>query len=243
MASRRAAEELISAGRVRVNGEVATDLGRRVRIGHDRVAVDGAKVVLAADDVTLVHHKPAGALVSRSDPHHSGKTVYDLLPEHWAPLSRRLIYAGRLDRESEGLLILSTDGELVNCLTHPRLHVEKEYLVTLDGVLSPVDADRLSRGVELEDGPTLPCQIERLRNSRVRVILTEGRNRQIRRMMALVGRRVVRLVRLRMGGVVLGDLGAGDFRLASRDEISAMKVLSNENNFGQESGGDGADVH
>jgi len=154
MASRRAAEDLIRAGRVRVNGEVATDLGRQVAPGEDSVAVDGEAVALLADQVTLVHHKPRGVLTSRSDPHHSGRTVYDLLPEELAPLGSRLVYAGRLDRESEGLLILSTDGDLINAMTHPRFHTEKEYIVTLDGVLSPLEVDSLSKGIELDDGRT-----------------------------------------------------------------------------------------
>jgi len=221
--SRRGAEELIRAGRVKVNGAVATDLGRRVRPGTDEVRVDGRVIAAAEEEATLLHHKPKGVLVSRSDPHHEGQTVYDLLPPEFAGLAARLVYAGRLDLESEGLLVLSTDGDLVNRLVHPRHHVEKEYEVTLDAPLTNEQVQALARGVDLEDGRTLPCVVERLRNSRVRMVLREGRNRQIRRMMDTVGRRVVRLVRLRIGGLELGELEVGKFRQAGESDLMLLE--------------------
>ncbi len=221
--SRRGAEELIRAGRVKVNGAVATDLGRRVRPGVDEVRMDGRAIAAAKEETTLLHHKPKGVLVSRSDPHHEGQTVYDLLPPRFEGLSGRLVYAGRLDRESEGLLVLSTDGDLVNRLVHPRHHVEKEYEVTLDAPLTTEQVQTLARGVDLEDGRTLPCEVERLRNSRVRIVLREGRNRQIRRMMDTVGRRVVRLVRTRIGGLELGELTSGEFRGAGERDLMLLE--------------------
>jgi 23S rRNA pseudouridine2605 synthase len=228
VASRRAAEEIISAGRVAVNGEVATDLGRQILPGRDIVTVEGRAIEWTPANLTLLHHKPRGVLVSRSDPHHNGQTVFDLLPAQYAPESDRLVYAGRLDRESEGLLLLSTDGELVNLLVHPRHHVEKEYLVTLDGPLTAAQVASLAGGLELDDGPTQPCTVERLRNNRVRMVLREGRNRQIRRMLAVVGRRVQRLVRTRLAGLQLGDLKPGEFRPVSEEELAALRQAAGQ---------------
>ena len=211
LGSRRACEELIEAGRVRVNGEIAA-LGRRVDADHDRVTVDGVPIGVRPDLVYYVINKPAGVVTTASDPH-GRPTVLDLVPP--AP---RVYPVGRLDADSEGLLLLTNDGELTYRLTHPSFGVEKEYLVAVAGSPGPGAVRRLREGVELEDGRTAPARVAAVGSGGLRITIHEGRNRQIRRMCAAVGHPVTRLVRTRIGPVRTGNLRPGQWRPLTQGE-------------------------
>lgn len=218
LGSRRACEELIGAGRVRVNGEIAA-LGRRVDAEHDRVTVDGVPIGVHPDLVYYVVNKPAGVVTTASDPY-GRPTVLDLVPP--AP---RVHPVGRLDADSEGLLLLTNDGELTHRLTHPRFGVEKEYLVAVDGTPGPGVVRRLREGVELEDGRTAPARVAAVGRHGLRITIHEGRNRQIRRMGAAVGHPVTRLVRTRIGPVRAGGLKPGQWRpLTQREALELQRA-------------------
>lgn len=214
--SRRACEELIAAGRVRVNGEVAV-LGDRVDPETDSVEVDGRPAPLRAGLVYYLLNKPAG-VVSTAQDTHGRATVVDLVPEE-----PRVYPVGRLDYETEGLLLLTNDGELTNRLTHPRYGVEKEYLATVEPV--PVAAGALRRlrdGVELEDGMTAPARVSQPSPGLLRITIHEGRNRQVRRMCEAVGHRVVRLVRVRIGPLSDRRLRPGEWRPLDPAEVRQL---------------------
>ncbi len=226
VASRRAAEALVAAGRVSVDGRPARP-GERADPRRQRIAVDGRALPREAPPRRrLMLHKPPGILVSRRD-ERGRPTVYDLLPG--APPELR--YAGRLDRDSEGLLLLTTDGRLAFRLTHPRYGVEKVYEATVEGEPQPGALATLRRGVALEDGTTAPARARLLgrprgaagaRRSRVRLVLHEGRKRQVRRMLEAVGHPVARLVRTRLGPLELGTLPPGSARELTPAEIDAL---------------------
>ena len=222
-ASRREAERLMLAGRVRVNGEVVSELGTRVVPGSDAVEVDGEPVVVPAVR-WIALHKPPGFLTTRADPH-GGRTVYDLLPEELAGLR----YVGRLDRDAEGLLLLTNDGDAAHAVQHPRAGVEREYEVQVAGTPEPVTLDRLRAGVELEDGPARATAATLTREERttswLSLVLTEGRKREVRRMLSAVGHPVLRLRRTRFGPVRLGDLARGAWRDLEEAERSALEAL------------------
>ncbi|WP_038058347.1 pseudouridine synthase [Thermus amyloliquefaciens] len=212
--SRRKAEELIRQGRVRVNGEVA-QLGQRVGPG-DVVEVDGRRVEPPGKRVVLALHKPRGYTTTRHDPH-ARKTVFDLLPD-----IPGLHPVGRLDRDSEGLLLLTNDGSLTLRLTHPRYGVKKVYRVyTERGTLPRSVCQRLLEGVELEDGPAraLAC---RPAPGGALLTLAEGRKREVRRMLQAVGYPVKRLLRLQVGPIRLGRLPPGKWRQLSQEEVEAL---------------------
>ena len=219
-ASRREAERLMLAGRVTVNGTVVTELGTRVRPEQDEVAVDGTLVVLAQTR-WLAFHKPPGVLTTRKDPH-GGRTIYDLLPEDAGGLR----YVGRLDRDAEGLLLLTNDGDLANSLQHPSNEVEREYWLEVAGTVGRDTVRRMLAGVELEDGPAQPRRVKLLALGPVRstltLVLTEGRKREVRRLMSEVGHPVMRLRRVRFGPIVLGELAVGASRVLSGSEASAL---------------------
>jgi 23S rRNA pseudouridine2605 synthase len=218
LGSRRACEELIEAGRVRVNGEIAV-LGRRVDADRDRVSVDGVPIGVRPDLVYYVVNKPAGVVSTAADPH-GRPTVMDLVPP--AP---RVHPVGRLDADSEGLLLLTNDGELTYRLTHPRFGVEKEYLVVVDGSPGPGAVRRLREGVELEDGRTAPARVAAVGTAGLRITIHEGRNRQIRRMCAAVGHPVSRLVRTRIGPIRTGKLQPGQWRpLTQREALDLQRA-------------------
>jgi len=218
-------EALIVDGRVTVDGRRAL-LGERADPTRQRIAVDGRPLDLATAEVTLLLHKPAGVVVTARD-ERGRRTVYDVLRDAGAPTPPDLHYVGRLDYDSEGLLLLTTDGQLAHRLTHPRYHVARMYDATLERMPLARDLDRLRRGIALSDGPTAPAAIEVSRREPpvVRVTLHEGRNRQVRRMFEAVGIRVTRLVRVKMANLSLGRLCPGDARDLTRAELRALRAL------------------
>lgn len=219
--SRRSAEALILAGRVTVDGRVAT-LGERADPATQRVALDGHPLTSPPAAVVWMLHKPVGVVVSAAD-ERGRRTVYTLLSN--APPGLR--YVGRLDRDTEGLLLLTTDGELAHRLAHPRYEVTKTYEAEVEGEPPPAALDLLRRGVRLEDGVTAPAAVDLLARgvrSRVRLVLREGRKREVRRMLAAVGHPVTRLVRVAFGTVALGDLPAGQARPLTPDEERALRA-------------------
>ncbi|WP_018110839.1 pseudouridine synthase [Thermus igniterrae] len=213
VASRRKAEDLIRKGRVRVNGALAV-LGQRVGL-EDVVEVDGRRVVLP-EPVVLALYKPRGYTTTRRDPH-AERTVFALLP----PIPG-LHPVGRLDRDSEGLLLFTNDGDLTLRLTHPRYGVRKVYRVwTKEGTLAEAVCRRLERGVVLEDGPARALSCKPAPGGAL-LTLREGRKREVRRMLQAVGFSVVRLLRLRVGPIGLRGLRPGQYRRLSPEEVRAL---------------------
>jgi 23S rRNA pseudouridine2605 synthase len=217
--SRRAAEELIAAGRVAVDGETA-HLGRRVDTTRDRITVDGIPVSVRADLVYYLLNKPARVVTTARDPE-GRPTVIELVP-----LEPRVFPVGRLDYETEGLLVLTNDGELAQLLSHPGHAVEKAYLAEVDGVPSRATIRRLRDGVDLEDGHTAPAQVRLVQThgdgAAVELVIHEGRNRQVRRMCEAVGHPVRRLVRTRIGPVTDRRLAPGEWRPLRQKEVRAL---------------------
>lgn len=221
--SRRSAELVISAGRVTVDGAVAI-LGTRADPDAQRIEVDGAPIRLEPGDVTIVLNKPTGIVVTAIDDR-GRQTVFDILrdpPPH-------LRYVGRLDRDTAGLLLLTTNGELAHRLTHPRYEVLKTYEATVDGIVAEGALQRLRQGVMLEDGMTAPATVEQLPGTpppaHLRVVIHEGRNRQVRRMFEAVGHHVSRLRRTAFGPVSLGNLAPGASRPVTAEELAALRAL------------------
>ncbi len=214
--SRRVCEDLIDEGRVRVNGEVAR-LGRRVDALADLIEIDGAAIGVAPGLVHYVLNKPVGVVSTASDPQ-GRPTVVELVPAE-----PRVYPVGRLDVDTEGLLLLTNDGELTHRLTHPSFGVDKEYLAEVEGEPSRGDLRRLREGVELEDGVTAPAKASLVAPNLVRLVIHEGRNRQVRRMCDAIGHPVVRLVRTRIGGLRDPDLGPGAWRALTVDEVRTLE--------------------
>jgi len=213
--SRRASDDLIADGRVTVNGVVAK-LGARVDVSSDLVAVDGIAVPVRPGLVYYLLNKPAGVYSTASDPQ-GRPTVVDLVPAE-----PRVFSVGRLDAATEGLLLMTNDGDLTNRLTHPRFGVDKEYLAVVQGTPSPGAIRRLRQGVELEDGPTAPARASLDPPNVVHIVIHEGRNRQVRRMCEAVGHPVERLVRIRIGPVSDRTLAPGEWRTLSVAEVRAL---------------------
>lgn len=225
--SRRACEELIAAGRVTVNGEVAV-LGRRVDPAFDQVEVDGVPVPVAPGLVHYLLNKPAGVVTTAEDPH-GRVTACDLVPSE-----PRVHPVGRLDRDSEGLLVLTNDGALTFRLTHPSFGVPKEYLVSVRGEPQPGAVRRLREGVDLDDGPTAPARVAVVGPGLLRIVIHEGRNRQVRRMCDAVGHPVTRLVRTRIGPLADPHLTPGTFRSLTTDEVRALAAAAVASGSGRE---------
>ncbi len=230
VASRRGAEEMIRAGRVRVNGQVVQEMGSKVEAG-DRVEVDG-KAVHREELVWVALNKPAGHVTTREDPQ-GRPTVYDLLPRQ----HHGLFHVGRLDQDSEGLLLLTNDGDVAHRLLHPSREVDRVYRVDVVGVPDRRTIARLLAGVELEDGPARASHVELLdevaagpgagasAHARLRVVVREGRKREVRRIFDAVGHPVRRLVRERLGPISLGDLPAGAWRELAPGEVEALREI------------------
>ncbi len=224
IASRRQCEALIAAGRVLVNGQVVRTLGTRVRPGRDRVHVDG-EAVRAGAPVTILLHKPAGYITSRSDPQ-GRPVVTSLVAQAGLP---RLFPVGRLDWDTEGLLLLTNDGELANALTHPRYAVRKVYHAKLKGHPTPESLARLTRGIVCDGEPLAALAVDVLhptrQNTWVAITLEEGRYRHVRRMCEGVGHPVLKLTRVALGPVRLGSLPRGRWRPLSPDELRGLYAL------------------
>ena len=214
--SRRLCEELIADGRVTVNGDVAV-LGRRVDPAADRIEVNGHPAATRPGLVHYLLNKPRGVVTTAKDTH-DRPTVVDLVPAE-----PRVFPVGRLDADTEGLLLLTNDGDLAQLLTHPSHGVDKEYLVHVaGGALTAGDQRRLRDGVELDDGVTAPAQVSPPEPGVLRITIHEGRNRQVRRMCAAVGHPVQRLVRLRIGSLSDRRLKPGAWRPLTQEEVRAL---------------------
>ena len=219
VASRRAVEEMIVRGRIRVNGERVA-LGRRIDAANDIVEVDGSRVPLSTDLAYYLVNKPVGVVTTAHD-EEGRETVMDLLE-----VEVRVFPVGRLDMDSEGAVLLTNDGELAQRLTHPSFGVPKTYLVEASGSVKEKSLRALARGVELDDGVTAPAEVRLIekspRGTLVEVSITEGKNRQIRRMFEAVGHPVRRLVRTAIGPLMLGRLKPATYRKLRPDEVMSL---------------------
>jgi len=214
--SRRHCDELIAAGRVTINGNTCTDFSVEPN-PRDHVKVNG-KLVHVAPPLTIMLHKPAGFVSTRRDPR-ARDTIFDLLPAKFS----RLFNIGRLDAQTEGLLLLTNDGDLAQRLTHPRYEIEKEYEVILDRPWDPGLTAKLLYGIFLDGQRARIAQFHSISPVHLRVVLAQGINRQIRRMFEAVGYRVKRLVRIRIGPVRLGDLPRGHWRALRKRELESFE--------------------
>lgn len=219
IASRRQCEALISAGRVEVDGQTVTELGTRVDPQHQNISVDGRKLH-EPERVIYLLHKPPGVVCTNRDPSQCMRAV-DLVMDR-----RRLFTVGRLDKASEGLILLTNDGELANRLAHPRYGVEKTYRILVAGRCEPETVRRLTQGVRLAEGWVRAVRIHirtvRKQSTLLEMVLKEGRNREIRRMLARVGHKVLRLTRVAVGPLRLGNLPSGAYRLLTSAETAAL---------------------
>lgn len=224
VASRRKAEEMIEAGRIRVNGRVAR-LGDKVDPVRDKVTVSGKRVVSQKEKVYIMLHKPRGFVTTMND-EQDRKCVAELVED----VGVRVFPVGRLDRNSEGLLIMTNDGEFSNKLTHPSSYVNKTYRVTVKGSVSDEKVDKLATGIMLDGRPTAPCDVHVIDRKTDRTVLIfvihEGRNRQIRRMCEEVGLEVIRLKRTEIAGVKLGMLPQGKWRPLNEKEMRHLTNVS-----------------
>jgi len=227
VASRRACEEIIASGKVKVNGKMVTTPGTSVDPDRDRVEVDGKQLGGDEKKVYLILNKPRGYLTTASDPR-GRKKVGDLLEG----VEERVFPVGRLDYDSEGLLIMTNDGDLTFRLTHPSHQVPKTYKVRVRGLPGRQELERLSRGVVLDGRMTAPAQVdcidERDGNALLEITIHEGRNRQVRRMLEEIGYEVIRLKRTRIGPISLGDLKPGQHRPLRDSEVLGLRKMAGE---------------
>lgn len=221
IASRRKCEELITAGRVKVNGKIVSTLGSKVDPERDVIEVDGKLVTLPHKHTYLMLNKPVGYICTVHDPQ-GRPTIMDLIPTQ-----TRLYPVGRLDKDSEGLILLTDDGDLAQRLTHPSWEHEKEYLVLVEGRPEPHSLRRLREGIALENGFTWPADVtvlgEELDGTWLRFVIHEGRKRQLRRMCQAVGHPVRRLIRVRIGPLCLGELPVGQYRPLTEEECVLLR--------------------
>lgn len=222
VASRRHAEALIVGGRVTVNGEIRREMGVIVDAERDFVTLDGQPVKPESRHLYIAMNKPTGYITTVSDTH-GRRTVMDLLPA----AAERLYPVGRLDFDTEGLLLLTNDGDLAFAMTHPRHELTKEYHALVQGVPSETALNSLRQGIMLDGRPTARAGVEIMGeangNATLRIEIHEGRNRQVRRMCEVVGHRVLRLNRVRIGPLLLGDLPSGQCRPLTRCELASLR--------------------
>ena len=231
VASRRACEQLIAGGRVSVDGITVTEAGVRVDPLTQEIRVDGSRILTNPELITLMLHKPAGVVTTMEDPEGRPTVAQygrDYLAEHpELPDSLRLVHVGRLDTETEGLLLLSNDGELSHRLMHPSFEIAKTYVAIVDGQVEPWVPRKLRRGIELEDGEAKADRVtvkdSGPRGSIVEITLHSGKNRIVRRMLDAVGHPVTRLARTRLGPLRLGNLRPGQTRPLNGEEIAALQ--------------------
>ncbi len=222
VASRRESEKLILAGRVAVNGRIVRELGTKVDPERDEIRVDTVPLRTPRAPLAFLVVKPKGVLSTTRD-ERGRRTILDLLP----PVDRRLYPAGRLDEDSEGLIIVTDDGDLTNLVTHPRYGIPKTYVLRIRGRLTGAETARVESGVWLSDGKTRPSRIKIRKRGRqvsqVEVTITEGRNRELRRIFAKIGHPVLSLRRIRIGGLTLKGMKPGQWRKLARRDIEALK--------------------
>ena len=218
MGSRRVCEKLIVEQRVTVNGEFA-ELGEKVDPEAAEIEVDGLKIGVRQDLVYYLLNKPVGVITTSKDPQERS-TVVDLVPTH-----PRVFPVGRLDADTEGLILLTNDGDLTHYLTHPSFGVEKEYLVQVDVKPSRNAIRELRQGVELDDGITAPAKVSLVDEKLIKIVIHEGRNRQVRRMCESVGHPVKRLIRSRIGPIVDTSLRPGSFRELTNQELKSIRKI------------------
>jgi len=223
LGSRRMLADAIRQGKVQVNDKVVEDFLRPVNVGRDTIVLDGKRVNLTTEStVYLMLNKPIGVLSTTKDDR-GRKTVIDILPEKYRDL--RLYPVGRLDKNSTGLLILTNDGRLTYQLTHPKFEHKKEYLISIRDKLQPGEKEKIARGIQLDEGMTYPAVIREVKTCQpfnYSITIHEGRKRQVRRMFESLGHRVLALKRVREGGLKLGDLGDGQVRELSAEEVKSI---------------------
>lgn len=228
VASRRHVEKMMADGLIRVNGKMASEPGTMIDPDQDRISVDGKSVQVSSEEiyerVYFLLNKPERVLTTSKD-ERGRKTVLDLV---LGASEGRIYPVGRLDYDAEGALLLTNDGELTNKLIHPRHKVRKTYMVKVKGVPAEEKLEKLRRGIYLEDGPTGPCEIEVVSkakvNTWVRVVLTQGKNRQIKRMFWRIEHPVQRLVRTHFGGISTQGLEPGQYRALTKRELSSLEA-------------------
>lgn len=224
VASRRKSEEMILQGLVRVNGEIVQELGTKIDPVYDLVSVNG-RVLRLEHTVTLALFKPVGVMCTNNDP--EGRLTIQAFVKD-VPV--RLYHIGRLDYDTEGLILMSNDGELANMLMHPRHEIEKTYLVTCQGILSANSVKQLREGIQLEDGMTAPAQVTIIKKNHdqtvFRITIHEGRNRQVRRMLTAVGHDIRQLRREKVGNITLEGLQSGNWRVLTDLELETLRGLA-----------------
>jgi 23S rRNA pseudouridine2605 synthase/23S rRNA pseudouridine2604 synthase len=213
--SRRKGEDYIKKGRVLINGEKIIRLGTKIDPAKDRILVDGIPVSRQENKIYVILNKPSGYITSCR--HRGEKIVLDLVD-----VPQRIYPVGRLDKDSNGLLLLTNDGSLHHRLSHPSFDHEKEYEVTVAEALSGSDLKKMAQGIHLLGSKTRPAEVKRLSPKKFRIVLKEGRNRQIRRMVSKVGNRVNRLTRVRMASICLGNLPSGKWRYLTKSEKETL---------------------
>lgn len=222
VASRRHCEEMITSGNVKVNGKVITELGTKVDPSRDRIQVGSETLFLSSRKYYILMYKPRGYVSTLSD-ERNRKNVTDLLKG----ITERVYPVGRLDYDSEGLLLLTNDGDLTYALTHPKHKVPKTYLARVAGVPETAKLEQMAAGLPLEDGPTSPAKVrlvsQREGNALLEIIIYEGRNRQVRRMCEYIGHPVLRLQRSKFGNLSIEGLKPGQYRHLTREELSSLK--------------------
>lgn len=228
IASRRASETMIHEGRVEVNGRVVTEQGVRVDPQSDVVRVDGSRIPPPRRHLYMVINKPRGVVSTMEDPE-GRRNLSDLLEGARPGKPARLFHVGRLDTDTDGLLILTNDGEFAHRLAHPSYEIPKTYLAEVTGVVNPATVKRLREGITLDDGPIRPSSVKLVSTaadrSLVKMTLHEGRNRVVRRTMEAVGHPVRRLSRIGIGPVRLGNLASGELRDLTREELGGLLDL------------------
>ncbi|MRN53428.1 pseudouridine synthase [Paenibacillus monticola] len=226
VASRRKCEEMILAGKVEVNGELVTTLGTKVDPAQDIIKVSG-RLIRSENKIYIMFNKPKGVITSASDP--KGRKV---VTDYLKGINERVYPVGRLDYDTEGLLLLTNDGEFANLLTHPKHHVPKTYHATVKGVPHGSALDKLKTGIKLEDGMTAPAEVEYKdigegnKESVISITIHEGRNRQVRRMFEAISHPVIRLKRISFGDILLQNLKRGSYRHLTKDEINHLQQIA-----------------
>ncbi|MCL4203637.1 MAG: rRNA pseudouridine synthase [Pirellulaceae bacterium] len=233
ISSRRECEELIRDGRVEVDRKVVTEMGFRVDPARQEIRVDGV-VLQRSKLVYYVLNKPPGVVSTNRDPDGRPRVI-DLIPSE-----QRLFPVGRLDRSSEGLILVTNDGDLANHLTHPRYGVEKTYAVRVAGIMTPETMQSLRKGVHLAEGPARVTSVRvkqrHKQSTDLEIVLREGRNREIRRILARVGHKVMKLTRIAMGTLRLGEMPTGAYRQLSPQEVRALRQCARPENAGKDAG-------